>query len=137
MPFFHLCRYPRCGAFISHRGYCDQHKHLEKDPAKGIANATPTKDHSHLYNTTTWRKLRLKILERDNYCCIKCGRSEDRMAVDHIQPHNGNEELFYNESNLQTLCPQCHAKKCYDESMEKIKAKQLAEMGFAVPRKRR
>ena len=28
--------------------------------------------------------------------------------ADHIKPHHGNEALFYDPDNLQSLCAQCH-----------------------------
>ena len=32
-------------------------------------------------------------------------------CVDHIQPHRGNEELFWRESNWMALCKRCHDRK--------------------------
>ncbi|WP_345799048.1 HNH endonuclease [Agrobacterium pusense] len=29
---------------------------------------------------------------------------------DHIEPHKGDEALFYDPSNLQSLCAPCHDK---------------------------
>ncbi|WP_327198035.1 HNH endonuclease [Sporanaerobacter acetigenes] len=33
---------------------------------------------------------------------------ENTIAVDHIEPHKGNEDLFYDINNLQSLCKSCH-----------------------------
>jgi 5-methylcytosine-specific restriction endonuclease McrA len=30
------------------------------------------------------------------------------LVCDHIKPHRGKEELFWDEGNLQTLCKPCH-----------------------------
>ena len=51
--------------------------------------------------------LRKQVLERDNYCCIKC--SEKRIStleIDHIIP----KSISHNNAleNLQTLCKNCH-----------------------------
>ena len=45
-----------------------------------------------------------------NACKIE---SLDRLAtvVDHIKPHRGDTELFWDESNWQSLCKQCHDRK--------------------------
>lgn len=57
-------------------------------------------------------KLRWKIMQRDNFKCIKCGRGVndvDCLQVDHINPvtnGGGNDE-----SNLQTLCWECNVGK--------------------------
>lgn len=32
------------------------------------------------------------------------------LVCDHIQPHRGNWYLFWDETNLQTLCKRCHDK---------------------------
>ena len=37
-------------------------------------------------------------------------------VVDHIQDHNGNYELFWDVSNHQPMCAECHNKKTARES---------------------
>lgn len=56
-----------------------------------------------------WRKLRLKILSRDNYKCKYCGIVSLNMQVDHIKPvsKGGNDD----ESNLVAACLKCNSKK--------------------------
>jgi hypothetical protein len=58
--------------------------------------------------------LRLKVLDRDGYTCIRCGRSPalERgvvLHVDHRKPfaRGGKTEL----TNLQTLCSECNLGK--------------------------
>lgn len=36
-------------------------------------------------------------------------------VVDHIIPHRGNEELFWDEDNWQGLCKRCHDRKTWRE----------------------
>jgi 5-methylcytosine-specific restriction protein A len=65
------------------------------------------------YNTARWRALRLRIFLRDLYTCQNpdCGRLIGNTALlvcDHIIPHRGDERLFWDETNLQTLCKACH-----------------------------
>jgi 5-methylcytosine-specific restriction protein A len=36
-------------------------------------------------------------------------------VVDHIVPHRGREQLFWDESNWQALCKPCHDKKTGEE----------------------
>ena len=61
----------------------------------------------------TWDKLRLKVLERDNYTCIKCGGQfpenlRNKLHVHHKRPWREShcDHLY----NLQTLCVYCHTK---------------------------
>jgi 5-methylcytosine-specific restriction protein A len=63
------------------------------------------------YSTARWRSLRLRIFLRDLFKCAKCGRTEgntSRLVCDHIKPHRGDERLFWQDTNLQTLCKSCH-----------------------------
>lgn len=63
------------------------------------------------YKTARWQKLRLSILLRDLFTCRMCLRVEgntSRLVCDHIQPHRGDERLFWDASNLQCLCSACH-----------------------------
>ena len=57
-----------------------------------------------------WSKIRLKVLERDNRQCVRCGRYGRRLEVDHSTPlHLGGSK--YDLDNLQTLCRNHHFEK--------------------------
>lgn len=63
------------------------------------------------YKTARWRRLRAAILLRDMYRCQRCGRigpDTSKLVADHIKPHRGDDRLFWDEANLQTLCKACH-----------------------------
>lgn len=65
------------------------------------------------YATTRWRKLRMVVLTRDLFTCQRaaCGWSTadtSLLVADHRTPHRGDEALFWDEGNLQTLCKPCH-----------------------------
>lgn len=40
--------------------------------------------------------------------CSAMGRVTSATVVDHIVPHRGNNELFWDKSNWQALCKPCH-----------------------------
>jgi 5-methylcytosine-specific restriction protein A len=63
-----------------------------------------------LYTTTRWRRGRLSFLARNPLCaqCERSGRLTVARCVDHIVPHKGNERLFFDVSNWQALCFNCH-----------------------------
>jgi 5-methylcytosine-specific restriction enzyme A len=57
-----------------------------------------------------WEQRRLHHL-RHNPLCVMCkaeGKYVQAAVVDHIIPHKGNQELFWDESNWQSLCKPCH-----------------------------
>ena len=43
--------------------------------------------------------------------CTKQGLIREATVVDHITPHKGNKDIFWDESNHQSLCIRCHNKK--------------------------
>lgn len=68
-----------------------------------------------LYRTKRWRDLRLKILERDLYTCRQTGvilsgiyPAPNSAVVDHIKPHRGDEILFWDIENLQSVAKSWH-----------------------------
>jgi len=60
--------------------------------------------------TKRWKALRLEALRRDGWACVKCD-AKGRLEVDHIQPVREAPERAYDLTNLQCLCPACHARK--------------------------
>jgi len=69
-----------------------------------------------VYNTSTWRKLRLLYLSENPLCekCIKKDKITPATQVHHIIPiDEGNsisekKTLGYNWDNLEALCEECH-----------------------------
>lgn len=67
------------------------------------------------YKTARWQKLRQKVLVRDAYTCKQTGiicigkhPDDNSPVVDHIIPHHGDEQLFWDEKNLQTVSKTYH-----------------------------
>ena len=110
------CLFPSCHNIAQNGScYCDVH---QKDTApKGNGNKKPfasaKRSSENFYNTSRWRTLRRKHIEKEPYC-VRCG-SELDLTVDHIQNADGIERLFFNENNLQTRCRTCHNQKTLAE----------------------
>lgn len=64
-----------------------------------------------------WRKARLGFLRKHPLCveCSETGKVEAATVVDHIVPHKGDKELFWNRDNWQALCKACHDAKTVRE----------------------
>lgn len=80
------------------------------------------------YNTTRWRQMRKAQLLKEPFCrfCATglCMHESKRLnatyqgkpivcktfatVADHVTPHRGDATLFWNPSNLQSLCKLCH-----------------------------
>jgi hypothetical protein len=67
---------------------------------------------THLYQLTTWKKLRRAHLRQNPFCvyCLEHGYQVVGNTVDHKKPHRGDMGLFVDPANLQTLCHSCHSK---------------------------
>lgn len=65
------------------------------------------------YKTARWQALRWQVLVRDLFTCQwpGCGRvcaNTSELVADHRRPHRGDEALFWDDRNLETLCADCH-----------------------------
>jgi 5-methylcytosine-specific restriction protein A len=65
------------------------------------------------FNLKRWKDLRWFVLVRDRFTCQwpGCGRLEPnpaKLVADHVIPHRGDPDLFWDPSNLQCLCKPCH-----------------------------
>ena len=56
-----------------------------------------------------WRKVRLTVLDRDSWACIRCNK-KGRLEVDHVTALEDGGAV-YDLGNLQTLCRSCHISK--------------------------
>lgn len=63
--------------------------------------------------TYRWQKARERFLAKHPLCkhCQAQGIVTAATDVDHVIPHRGNDALFWDESNWQSLCKSCHSVK--------------------------
>lgn len=87
-------------------GYCKDHAQESYAYDKKRANSN-----DRGYNSR-WRRYR-KYFLMQHPVCVRCGRLAT--VVDHIIPHKGNQDLFWQQSNHQALCKLCHDKKTATE----------------------
>lgn len=108
-----LCAYPGCRETITMgERYCDKHKtkanqHKEKKRLTSYQRG---------YNSA-WRRARSSFLMEHPLCeeCLRKGRTTPATVVDHIIPHKGNRDLFWDDENWQALCKPCHDRKTAKE----------------------
>jgi len=89
-----------------------------KEPQSRLASA----DHKRQHKTgsTTWRKIRERVLTRDCGMCVLCqesGRLTLAVEVDHRTPAwaGGTDD----DGNLQSLCKPCHTDKTTIEAQRR------------------
>jgi 5-methylcytosine-specific restriction protein A len=94
-----------CPELIRDGRYCERHK---KETAKQIDDRRGTAV-SRGYDGR-WQKARHSYLLHHPLCvtCQAEGRIKAANVVDHIIPHKGDKQVFWDISNWQSLCKQCH-----------------------------
>lgn len=110
-----FCLQPRCSMRVE-SGYCDDHRRGRELARRGSSSERG-------YNWT-WRTRALAFLAMYPLCGMRPGgvasvmsrcRDEDRVTravqVDHVQPHRGDQQKFWDEGNWQALCRECGARK--------------------------
>jgi 5-methylcytosine-specific restriction endonuclease McrA/predicted kinase len=93
------------------------------------------------YDLARWKKLRRRVFLRDLFTCQRpeCGAviaETSRLVCDHILPHRGDERLFWDEGNLQTLCKPCHDKVKQAEERRGISREAASRAAPEIPRPR-
>lgn len=101
-----ICLVPGCPVIVD-KGRCPAH-------------ARPVRQHERRYYSgisglnygRRWRRLRPLAWSRHPYCA-DCGvllQLRDA-EIDHVVPHRGDPELFWDETNLTARCKPCHSRK--------------------------
>jgi len=102
-----LCSNPGCSE-LTDKSYCL--KHTRKfDQKRGSS-------YDRGYDGR-WRKYRILFLREHPLCeiCLNECKITQANVVDHIEPHKGNKQLFWDEGNHQALCKACHDRKTATE----------------------
>ena len=100
-----LCSHPGCPN-ITHEKYCEAHRKQTAAPSAAARG----------YDSR-WQRARVIFLHKHPLCvaCQQHGRLTAATVVDHVVPHRGDRELFWNEANWQPLCKPCHDEKTATE----------------------
>jgi len=69
--------------------------------------------------TYRWQKARKWFLKRHPMCeCDDCkGQRLPADVVDHIKPHRGDYDLFWDENNWRAMATVCHNRKTAKHDM--------------------
>lgn len=109
------CIRPGCRNLVD-RGYCATC--APKHSPRAINEATRPSAAKRGYGRR-WQKVRELYFKRNPFCADIYGDHGKRLEVatelDHIVPHRGDMEKFWDPGNLQGLCKECHSKKTATE----------------------
>lgn len=67
-----------------------------------------TSKNAAIRSSTTMRRWRKAVFERDNYTCVWCKQKGGNLNADHIKPFAFYPELRFDLCNGRTLCVNCH-----------------------------
>jgi len=102
-----FCSYPGCNELVK-EGRCEKHG-KDRDRYRGTA-------HERGY-TSVWNRESKQFLKENPLCvyCLKEKKVVESKVTDHIIPHKGNMDLFWDRNNWQALCKRCHDMKTVRE----------------------
>ena len=72
---------------------------------------SPKKKSNWQYKTDEWFDLRERIIQRDRFMCVACGKKSEVFHVHHLIYQKGCKIWEVPDFYLVTLCPGCHIKE--------------------------
>lgn len=107
-----ICAHRGCNAITRNPRFCDSHAQDAERERKRQVDQRRSNSASRGYGHK-WRMARARFLQLHPLCadCAKAGITTAAQVVDHIEPHKGDQYLFWNEANWQPLCQSCHSRK--------------------------
>ena len=108
------CVVPGCGEAVIGRGRCATHTKT--------ARAYTDRHHTGAtaYNSARWVRLSRAFRAEHPLCANAAanvpGCTLVATEVDHVVPHRGDVQRFFDVSNLQGLCRTCHSRKTHKET---------------------
>lgn len=115
------CSYPGCGKLFRNSGlFCDKHRVIadkNREERKRINDKKRDSSGKRGYSSA-WRRAREGFLAHHPFCVVCEAEGFPRLAVvvDHIVPHKGDKNLFWDKSNWQPLCKHHHDLKTAREN---------------------
>lgn len=79
-------------------------------------------NYSEQIHLPKWQRLRLRVMERDNWLCTECGNGERELHVHHKYYITGRPIWKYPISALRTLCDRCHKDEHHYDSRAVIRS---------------
>ena len=98
------CMNPGCSRLVYYpSNYCSDHK------PQRLPDTRRPNSYQRGY-TKEWQRYRVTYLANHPLCviCLQHGEMTEATVVDHIVPHKGDKQLFWDKNNHEALCKRCH-----------------------------
>ena len=112
-----ICKQPACHQVTADPdGFCVSHKHKKNAKRRRYDRRRP--DSGKRGYDARWQKYTKIRLHMHPLCeyCRREGRIVAATVTDHIQPHRGDRNLFWDAANHQSLCTFHHNQKSGQEA---------------------
>lgn len=119
--FLKPCQYAGCHKYaVQGSAYCREHQTKVSNEFDKHRGSSRERGY-----TSKWEKFRKTFLAEHPLCveCLKHGIIKPATDVDHIVPHKGDMNKFWNLKNLQALCHECHSRKTATEDSNFLKTR--------------
>ena len=107
------CNHPGCRELLPYgQSYCEPHRKVKQQTADARRGSSSERGY-----TGAWQKARKHYLLAHPLCREHESKGEIAAAnvVDHIIPHRGDKDRFWDSTNWQPLCKPCHDRKTATE----------------------
>lgn len=65
-------------------------------------------EYSQKLRDPRWQKMRLEVMQRDNFTCQECGDKDKTLNVHHLYYSESGDPWDISPHALRTLCESCH-----------------------------
>jgi len=104
-----VCCWSGCHAKTNKR-FCSDHEVQHKRETNRRLDAQRGSANQRGYNAR-WQRASKQFLRRPENALCACGCGHPSTVVDHREPHHGNQQLFWDETNWQGMTKSCHDAK--------------------------
>lgn len=102
-----ICAEPGCPVIVP-KGRCPQHSHAQRLENRRFTG--PGMNYGR-----RWQKAAKEFLAEHPWCVHRATCGHTATLVDHRIPHRGDETLFWDRTNWQPMCVECHGVKTAEE----------------------
>jgi len=104
------CRVQGCAGYQVQHGYCGLHQQRAQ-VHRQVKQVLP---YQLQYCNRRYMRMRAAFMQCHPLCAVCRYPSQ---VMDHITPHRGDSDLFWNQANWQALCKPCHDAKTHREGV--------------------